>query len=142
LTNVRRSHDEASFSGITARPTFNLIYLRVLSKKIIMETYNAQREVLFLVDSSFVRHELYSNTSPGKHPDISAVDKFEEACWNGVLHDWLPGADQNADDKKLFLWKVLVANAFVCVQLSETPTGIKPLRSLNPYLFLSSANYN
>lgn len=109
-----------------------------------MENYNTQREVLFLVDSSFVRHELYNNSSSedNKQPGFSTPDKFEEACWNGVLRNWLPGLGQNPDDKKLFLWKVLVANAFVGVELSEAPIAIKSRRSLNPYLFLSSINYN
>jgi hypothetical protein len=138
------SHDEASFSSLTSRVTFNKINLRLSPKKLIMETCNTQQEVLFLIDSSFVRQELYKDSfsENDKQPANTGADKFEQACWNGMLRDWLPGIDQNPHDKKLFVWKVLVANAFVCAELSGAPTEIKARQSLNPYLFLSSINNN
>jgi len=109
-----------------------------------MENYSAQQEILVVTDSSFVRRELYQNNlfTNNKQPGTSAVDKFEEACWNGVLSDWLPGINHNSDGKKLCLWKVFVANAFVGVELSEARSDIKASQSLNPYLFFSSINNN
>ena len=109
-----------------------------------MENYRAQQEILVVTDSSFVRRGLYQNDhfANNKQPATSAADKFEEACWNGLLRDWLPGINHNSDGKKLFLWKVFVANAFVGVELSEVPSDIKGRQSLNPYQFLSTINNN
>jgi hypothetical protein len=107
-----------------------------------MENYNKQQEILFATDSSFFRHELCEHhLSPnGKRP--ASVEKLEEACWNGMLRNWLPQVNQNSYNNKLFLWKILVANAFLCGELSEGPSDIRGAHSLNPYLFFSSINYN
>jgi hypothetical protein len=108
-----------------------------------MEDYNKQQEILFATDTSFVRQELYQNNLFTSNPDSnSSADRFEEACWNGILGQWLPGVKQNPDDKKLLLWKVFVANAFVSVELSEAPAEIRSHHSLNPYHFLSTLNNN
>ncbi len=108
-----------------------------------MENQNAQREILFAIDTSFVRKELYQNDISANNRDAtSEAEKFEEACWNGMLREWLPGISHSPDDKKLFLWKVFVANAFVSVELSETASNLMARQSLNPYLFLSSINNN
>lgn len=109
-----------------------------------MENQNIQREILFAIDSSFVRKELYQNniSTNNRPPATSAAEQFEEACWDGMIREWLPGVSHSPDDKKLFLWKVFVANAFVSVELSETSSDIKARQSLNPYLFFSSINNN
>ena len=108
-----------------------------------MERHNTQQEILVVTDSSFVRQELYQNNLFASNPNSdSSADRFEEACWNGILGQWLPGVKPNPDDKKLFLWKVFVANAFVSVELSEAPAEIRGHQSLNPYQFLSTINNN
>jgi hypothetical protein len=109
-----------------------------------MENNKKQQEVLFVSNSSFFRQELYQRNLRANYMQLagSAVDKLEEACWNGMLRRWLPQVNQNTDNNELFLWKVLVANSFLCGELSRTPSEIERSHSLNPYLFFSSINNN
>ena len=109
-----------------------------------MENYNRQQEVLFVTDSSFFRQELYEHnlSTTSRQSATGSADKLEEACWNGMFRNWLPGVNQDTDTGKLFLWKISVANAFLCGELSEAPSEIKGGDSLNPQLFFSSINNN
>ena len=109
-----------------------------------MENDNTQQEILFATNSSFAKQELYENnlSANSRYPGVAAVDKLEEACWNGMLREWLPGVVQNADNKKLFLWKIFLGNAFLCAELSEAPLAIKSRQSINPNLFFPSINNN
>ena len=109
-----------------------------------MRNCNKQEEILIATDSSFFRQELYEHnlSANNKQPGSPTVDKLEEACWNGMLRGWLPWIDQNTDNGKLFIWKISVANAFLCGELSESPSEVRGAHSLNPYLFFSSINNN
>lgn len=103
-----------------------------------------QQEILFAKNSSFVQRELHENNLSvnNKQPRTYEANKLEEACWNGMMRKWLPVVNRSIDYKKLFLWKVFVANTFLCAELSGRPLEINSPYSLNPYLFLSLKNNN
>jgi hypothetical protein len=102
-----------------------------------MKNYNMQQEILFVTDSLFFRQELYEHNlaANSKQSGKVTVDKLEEACWNGMLRNWLPGVIQNTDNKELFFWKIVVAKAFLYGALSEAPAKTERRHSLNPHFF-------
>lgn len=108
-----------------------------------MKSYNTEQELLIVTGSSFAKKELCKSDilTNNKQSGIFRADKLEEACWNEMT-SWLPGMMKRIRSKKFFLWKVIVANSFVCAELSKAPFLVNDLYSLNPYLFLSSKNYN
>lgn len=146
LTIINPFRDDSLFFPCHPDGNFNLLTIRsaVYHKKMIMKNYNTQEEILIATNSSFLRQELSEHNLSGnsKQSGSAPVDKLEEACWNGLFRNWLPGVGQNAESNKLFLWKIFVANAFLCGELSEAPSEIRGFQSLNPYLFFSSINNN
>jgi hypothetical protein len=104
-----------------------------------MKAIETKREILLLTTSSFAQRELcendFSENDTGREP--TPVERLEEACWNGLLGDWIRGAPANMNNgEKLFLWKIHIAGAFLCIELSQTPSALNRVYSLDPYLFL------
>lgn len=102
-----------------------------------------KQEILLLTGSSFARRD-FCETRPGQMPaNLSPVESLEAACWNGLLDQFIDEAPVNKrNGDKLFLWKIHVADAFLCVELSQSPGSIDPYYSLDPYLYLPGWNFN
>jgi len=132
------------FSRSGPEVNFNLVCAMSFIKNFTMKSYETQEEILFVSNSSFVKRKLRENnlTAKDRRSGAAAIDKLEEACWNGMIRKWLPGIDRNTDNEKLFLWKIFVGDAFLCAELSKGPLEIKARQSLNPYSFSSSLNNN
>jgi len=101
------------------------------------------QEILLSTGSSLVQGELCDKDllkdNSGKR--LSPVERLEEACWNGLLDEFL--SNKRATGKngnQLFLWKIHVAEAFLCVELPQAPPALDHYYSLDPYLFLSLMN--
>jgi len=110
-----------------------------------MEKNRPTQEILLLTASSFAQGELCDKDSfeDNSSKRLSPVEKLEEACWNGLLDEFLSNRRANGKNgNKVFLWKIHVADAFLCVELAQPPTAIDHYYSLDPYLFLSLKNYN
>ena len=108
-----------------------------------MEKHTVTQEILLVTASSFAQRDLCGDGSENEVgiPRIPA-DRLEEACWNGLLDDFLAGAPKDRKHARLFLWKIHVADAFVCVELAQSPGEIEAIHSLDPQLFLSLRNRN
>ena len=103
------------------------------------------QEILLPTASSFAAGELCDkdllNDNSGKR--LNPVEKLEEACWNGLLDDFLSNKRTvGKNGSQLFLWKIHVADTFLCVELSQAPPDLDRYYSLDPYLFLSLKNYS
>src|SRR4026208_1038604 len=101
------------------------------------------QEILLLTASSFADGELCGkdllNDNSGKR--LSPAEKLEEACWNGLLDEFLSNKRAiGKNGNQLFLWKIHVADAFLCVELAQVPRALDHYYSLDPYLFLSLKN--
>ena len=110
-----------------------------------MEKNKPTQEILLSTASSFAQGELcdkdLSKDNPGKR--LSPVEKLEEACWNGLLNEFLSNKRAiGKNGNQLFLWKIHVADAFLCVELAQSPPALDHYYSLDPYLFLSLKNYS
>ena len=106
---------------------------------------NIPTQEILLLTASFAEGELRDkdlfDDCSGKR--LTPVEKLEEACWNGLLDEFL--SNKRATGKngnQLFLWKIHVADAFLCVELAQAPPASDHYYSLDPYLFLSSKNYS
>ncbi len=110
-----------------------------------MEKKKPTQEILLLTASSFAQGDLCDRNlfedNSGKR--LSPVEKLEEACWNGLLDEFLRSSRANGKNgNKVFLWKIHVADAFLCVELAQAPSSLDRYYSLDPYMFLEQKNYN
>ncbi len=73
----------------------------------------------------------------------SAGEQLEEACWNGLLDELLPGIiEKSALGKKLFLWQIIPCRSFLEIELCESPVQTDNTLSINPYIFLPVVSCN
>ena len=110
-----------------------------------MKQHIPKQEILLLTASSFAQRDLCGNDSfeDNAEKELNPIERLEEACWNGLLDEFINNTPVlNKTGNKLFLWKMHVADAFLCVELSGAPSAIDHFHSLDPYLFLSLKNYN
>ena len=109
-----------------------------------MENYDASQEILLMTNSTSSQINLCKRDAPrDEQMNFLRKDSLEEACWNGLFRDWLPNAiDEDSREHRLFLWRIYVANTFLCLQLSENPSSVISAYSLNPYLFIPAMNAN
>jgi len=80
------------------------------------------------------------NNSEGKL--FSNVERLEQACWNGMLEEFLPGLVLTVEGKTLFLWEIQNANSFLHIDLCDQPDYINREFSIDPYIFLNHLHFN
>lgn len=108
-----------------------------------MKKNNPGQEIFLLTNSTLAQRELCSDDLSTHNRNNSLAEKLEEACWNGLLNDWLPGMEaSNKTQNSLFLWQINVGNKFLSIQLAKGPLSTDHYYSLDPYLFLPEKNIN
>jgi len=100
-----------------------------------------QQEILLMTNSSLSKRNLCekNDSEPGQ---FSNVDRLEQACWNGMLEDFLPGLLMKVEGRTLFLWEIQNANSFLHINLCDQPGFLNRENSIDPYIFLNHLYYN
>ena len=102
-----------------------------------MKAQPTQQEILLLTGTKFSEREWAEKLVEDKNK-LSATEKLEDACWNGLLDEMLPEVVQkSAEGKKLFLWNVRQCRSFLEIELSDSSPVIEKENSIDPYLFVS-----
>ena len=103
-----------------------------------MKTKTFNQEILLMTDSTFARRDWCEKNS-NNNSNASGIEHLEEACWNGMLENLLPGIlKRSASGRKLFLWQIIPYNSFLEIDLCESPFEGNTELSINPYLFLNA----
>jgi len=107
-----------------------------------MKTKTVSQEILLITTTTLVRKDLCEkDTQQSKTAPVN--EQLEEACWNGLLEELLPGIiERSARGRKLFLWQVIQCNSFLEIDLGELPGQTDNELSLNPYFFLNMISCN
>jgi len=100
-----------------------------------------QQEILLMTNSSLSKSNLCEKNSSESRL-FSNVDRLEQACWNGMLEDFLPGLIVRVEGKTLFLWEIQSAKSFLHIDLCDQPNFSNREHSIDPYIFLNHLNYN
>ena len=105
-----------------------------------METKSTQQEILILTGTTFSSRQLIENDNLAGNKNLTEREKLEEACWNGLLEEMLPEIyNKSADAKKIYLWEIKEADAFIELGLSEfPPEETDKYFSIDPYSFLTT----
>ena len=95
-----------------------------------------QQEILLMTNSSLSNTNLCEKNSLESGKQFSNVERLEQACWNGMLDEFLPGLIVKAEGKTLFLWEIQTAKNFLHIDLSDQiPSSNRDL-SIDPYVFI------
>ena len=107
-----------------------------------MKAQSTQQEILLITGTKFSEREWAEKIVEDKNK-LSATEKLEDACWNGLLDEMLPELIQKTEDgKKLFLWNVRNCKSFLEIELSDSSPVIERENSIDPYLFVSEIPLN
>ena len=81
-----------------------------------------------------------NSSESGKH--FSNVERLEQACWNGMLDEFLPGLVMHLEGKTLFMWEIQTAKSFLHIDLCDQVPSSNNEYSIDPYIFLYHLNFN
>lgn len=103
---------------------------------------SVQQEILLMVNSSLSKRSFceINNSEAGKQ--FSNLEKLENACWNGMLKEFLPGLIEKVEGKTIFLWEIHNAKNFLHIDLCDYPNSIEKVFSIDPYIFIDQLQYN
>ncbi|HTQ29096.1 MAG TPA: hypothetical protein VMI35_13250 [Puia sp.] len=106
-----------------------------------MEQHTTQKEILLMTGTSFSARNHADKTDAERKTSMSDREQLEEACWNGLLQDMLPEVFEQTE-KKLYLWQIREADAFIELELADAPVIKYDQFSLDPYSFLATTPVN
>ena len=100
-----------------------------------MKTKTLQQEILLLTGTKFSATEWAEKKAEDRNI-LSPSEKLEDACWNGLLYEMLPGIiEKTTDGKKLTLWHIHQCKSFLGIEMSDSTPVIQHQFSIDPYLF-------
>ena len=103
-----------------------------------MKTKSLQQEILLLTGTKFSARE-WAEKKDGEKNQLSSIEKLEDACWNGLLYEMLPGIIEKTENgKQLTLWNIHQCKSFLGIEMSDSSFVIKHESSIDPYLFSPS----
>ncbi|MEP6846349.1 MAG: hypothetical protein ABI861_10115 [Panacibacter sp.] len=103
-----------------------------------METNTTQQEILLMTGSSFFQQQCFEKNEQDSNKNLSQKEKIEEACWNGMLNELLPGIiEKSVTGKTLLLWQIKHGKSFLEIELCESPVETDNFYSIDPYIFLN-----
>jgi hypothetical protein len=100
------------------------------------------QEILLMVNSSLSKRSLCERNNPENNKPLSNVERLEQACWNGMLDDFLPELVMHFGGRTLFMWEIQTAKNFLHIDLCDQVTSSNKELSIDPYIFLNHLSYN
>lgn len=101
-----------------------------------------QQEILLMTNSNLSKTNLCEKNSSESGKHFSNVEKLEQACWNGMLDEFLPGLVMHIEGKTLFMWEIQTAKSFLHIDLCDQIPSLDKSQSIDPYIFLNHLQYN
>ncbi len=106
------------------------------NKTFVMKAQSTQQEILLITGTKFSEREWAEKITEDKNI-LSAIEKLEDACWNGMLDEMLPElVEKTTEGKKLFLLHIRHCQSFLEIELSESSPVIDREFSIDPYFFV------
>jgi hypothetical protein len=66
---------------------------------------------------------------------LPPVEKFEEACWNGLLNEMFSELMpyNSSQFEKIFIWGIYAGKSYLLIDLGDAPGTIESLLSIDPH---------
>lgn len=108
-----------------------------------MNQTDINQEILLLTDTSFANRELLSNQNVNKGENFFSIhEKLEKACWDGMLDELLPELAADDSENERFLWQILSADNFLCINIGMFGKPVESETSIDPYCFITYVTPN
>jgi len=109
-----------------------------------MNASDKHQEILLLTSPGIIKRQWSEKEgSQEKLQPFSGAEQLEKACWNGMLHEILPGiAEEPSIHRAIFLWEIVSAESFLIIQTGTCPSPIDNRASIDPYRFVSTLLVN
>ncbi len=102
-----------------------------------MKANSTQMEIIILTGTSFSASQFSDKNEAASKPGRTEKEILTEACWNGLLPEILPEiVEQIPAGKKIYLWEIKEADAFIELELGELQEDKDRYFSINPYSFI------
>ena len=102
-----------------------------------MKKKTTQQEILLMTGTRFAAREYSERTDPDNKPAFSAIEKLEEACWNGLLPEMLPEIMVQPEvGQKMYMWSITEGSSFLGIELGDRQEEKDKFFSIDPYVFL------
>ena len=107
-----------------------------------MKKQHIHQEILVSTRTTLAKKVLFETNESNKN--ATPVEKFEEACWNGLLNEMISELmPYNLSQlEKIFIWGIRSGKSYLLVDLADAPFTIESLLSIDPCLFLPKMNLN
>jgi hypothetical protein len=107
-----------------------------------MKKQHIQQEVLVSTRTTLAKKVLFETNESDKN--ATPVEKFEEACWNGLLNEMFSELMPNnsSQSAKIFIWGIYSGKSYLLIDLADAPGAIESVLSIDPRLFLPEVNLN
>jgi hypothetical protein len=107
-----------------------------------MEPNITQQEILLNTRTQFAHRQWTDQDSKGSE-NLNAVEKWEKACWDGLVKEMIPELDITLlPGKKLWLWQIHTTRTFLALDFFEFPGTKEKRSSIDPYLFMDGLTKN
>ncbi|CAN5893431.1 hypothetical protein BH11BAC4_BH11BAC4_05140 [soil metagenome] len=102
-----------------------------------------QQEVILITGSRFANRQYCEKDNSENANNLSQEEKLREACWNGMLKEWLPEIFfMTGPEAKLFLWQMREAHHLLALQMAEQPSEVDHYNSIDPYCFMQTQGFS
>jgi hypothetical protein len=106
-----------------------------------MVTQLIKQEILLVITVS--GRELSKKELSEGSSNMSHAEQLEEACWNGLLDEFLSGiVERSVFGKRLSVWNIRQGHSFLEIELCDYPQSIETYLSIDPYIFLQTISQN
>jgi len=96
-----------------------------------------------MTNTTFAQRQWIETGNDQNEHHYSKNEQLEDACWNGMLYDMLPGIiAKSPTGKQLFLWQMKQKSLGLEMELGEFPPTIERYFSIDPQYFLPEKSYN
>jgi hypothetical protein len=96
-----------------------------------------QQEILLVTHSTLSKKQLCEKDRISGIDFLSEAEQLEEACWNGLLSEMLPGIiTKSVSGKQLPLWQIRQGVSLLKIELGESIPFFEKECSINPFWFL------
>jgi hypothetical protein len=109
-----------------------------------MNTFINQQEIMFFTNTSFSQRQLFEKESKSNNREsFNEAEHLEEACWNGMLDELLPGVIQKASSgMDLYIWRIYHMNTCILIDLTEIPEVMDGYYSIDPHYYMPTVFWN
>lgn len=121
-----------------------VIGILITLKTVSMSKIRPLQEIILINGTHFAnRNYSIKNKNTPLNQLFEQARQFKEDCTCTQIKETLPELFTTIDiETKLFLWQLREYNNTFTLELSEEPMGLNVYKSIDPYVFMESINYN